>query len=1854
MALEEQGMSSFMRSGMFSLMGLFEIIPALQEIRLEKKYNEEKNAREKAAFHPEVIARYGQRNPMGLLWANQDTIDLFRQRLIAKGIPFVIVSAAQIKSPDIHPGGPFVFVVRDIDQERAAKILQDIIKELEQNQEQDGQEQEEEEDREEDYERERTTEDGTGPSDEEEKKPDQEGSEEEPPVPDDTEESQDDKAKKEKKKTAKQKPKPKPRQQKRSYQDSHVITQEQIRRQMDDIRQLEIERRALDRERLLQQETADYYKKRSELKELERESRRRDEAAHEQRIKELERRVEEHRKITEARNDKFSSQGYTGWRDFAADAQEKVRRSSDDELKNGACYHDLAADDYLKKQGSGETASYRAYTQEERTQHLDQKYGAGSETKIQLNGYARDREALEVAREREEIARARDRYAEAVREKRTDDAKRYDAEYRQACERNRVDAEKAKTWNTEKLRVERERLEKSVQTRSEYLEQHKVSGYREYGEKVAECVRTAGVEAYTAGQSYPMPEPERITDASGHQLHDFQKDVYNAKRQENRATEKDWVTKEDRLKPQQTYQKVERQAIYGTTVMPGSEAHRKISSGTAYTMTWKQVQSTVNAEAARAAMENPDVIIRQRNPQYGGMIATSVNAYNNQTAYRFERDRGTSSSGASLAPDTPVTQKNTVPQAGGAFHVTPGMEPVRPQSLQDRHESNGEIASHPQGRSVQKKDYLDILKIRSVAENGSKAEVLEKDMYKVRARNQLAKAINSRYFTMAVASGVGYMFRSTYEGTEAAPTIDKLESAVHFGSVIAKQKIMQTGIRALEEENVIVQSSKNAILEARTNMAMRMDKEELKKYADQLNISAKQLEKAQTDVHKMETLLELSMANRNMTKDDMLEMAHAFGIAGSLAKDGMFTTKDGADFLTKMNSGMITSAQQARALESTMASMDFTTAATSAEALLKAKGDLDAETFKNMLKQHGFTDESIKNLEGKWGDKDALLKAVQAECAGKQAMAKALLGGNLDPTTLRELLTKNGVSQDLIDKLGKNWAKQADVLEALSGLGMSKADMARLAGAFKDIQLQDASAAFGMMLELNGGRVTTEFLQMFEDNGLLTEELSAFLAAGGRLEDIKLEDLKKMIPVGDPNTIAEMISKGSMQCAVKQRIQDASGASFKFSLFGLARHLRSMFLKLGKSTDAANGFNMVTSYASRMYMITKISYRLLYNGLFKHLHKMGIGPIKLIDENVLAHPMKALTNKMTGGMTHRMASVFSKPLHRLTHNRAARLANHVMHPGRTTYTLINKLFIKIFHKSLGQTLLGRVVKQAAVKIASFISSGALATICFWIVVIIIALAIYEGIDTDSGDSATSSYSAAYVSAADGKDAFAQEVIDMLRGYTDDFIDEINNAKYNRGMYSTMIDYNTNESVGNYENGAYRIVFRGPDGEPIENIRDVDLNNSKDIISMASVFIPTVFNKPDEDATSEQKEAYEKDKEHFKDYCSFLWAASHQISIEEYHPGNATNEDADDTSGLETDATTGKCKMDYAMFGDQGAGVNWWLGTGMSTSTYKQCKAEANVANGISYEDTDYETPHTCVEKPLADPCTHGHWITENVAYVHQACRGHHRRDDSDYTCAEVGKDPWCVHDNVYRRIWVCDGHMGAVVYVTIGKISRMPNFGAATDWDFSSAESFGGYGSGGYGIGINGTEEPFTAQGYPELTDQQLNYLAGMCVSEQGAAATNPVTMRYQASLMANVYELYAKRKGLTIWQYLSLPGGKGGSAINGVRGWFAKTSHDRAWTNSRAVSDECKEAIRDVLVNGNRITHANEQGTLKSGFVKAVYNGQTYTGDDLLRSEIWVPGETLIYTSGGQECIFLAMPGGAPGQVDPFALIKN
>ena len=78
-----------------------------------------------------------------------------------------------------------------------------------------------------------------------------------------------------------------------------------------------------------------------------------------------------------------------------------------------------------------------------------------------------------------------------------------------------------------------------------------------------------------------------------------------------------------------------------------------------------------------------------------------------------------------------------------------------------------------------------------------------------------------------------------------------------------------------------------------------------------------------------------------------------------------------------------------------------------------------------------------------------------------------------------------------------------------------------------------------------------------------------------------------------------------------------------------------------------------------------------------------------------------------------------------------------------------------------------------------------------------------------------------------------------------------------------------------------------------------------------------------------------------------------------------------------------------------------------------------------------------------------------------------------------------------------------------------------------------------------------------------------------------------------------------------------------------------------------------------NGFTKANEQGTLITGFVKAVYQGKEYTGNAMKNESIYVSGETILYTSGGQACLFEAFPGGHPAGcgtpvVDPFAIIIN
>lgn len=1067
-----------------------------------------------------------------------------------------------------------------------------------------------------------------------------------------------------------------------------------------------------------------------------------------------------------------------------------------------------------------------------------------------------------------------------------------------------------------------------------------------------------------------------------------------------------------------------------------------------------------------------------------------------------------------------------------------------------------------------------------------------------RTRRAAADMVKNRYFSMIVRQGARAAIQSAAGDTGAGRIAVSAMYAVKLPAHIVKQQMLNAGRVSLDQGDAVMTALNSHIIRSRAAAASGLQGEALERFARQSGLTAGEIKAIRHDRAAMERLVARRYAGTFGIpgKKDMQGIIRAMGIREDLKKGDAIGTEDILGFLSRH--GETTLAERSRALKN-------------------AGG----------------------NLEGLSGGQKRLVESLFSR------------GKFPDRDGMKAALEKNGVSRELADKLaGGNWASNGDILEALKQAGIQEDKTGALMKELKGVSMEDRAAMMGLFQLYAGDSLSGFDMDKFRDLLNVLDVDQALKDGLGRnyihLSHMSMEDIRKLITKYRENPEAEAF----LNRLLNEKICLTLGRNREISRMELINGVESFMFRMARGTDAMSGFSQVMSLTRGMTRTARSGYRLLYNMAFRRMTApIGIGKLKAAPADLTAANMKAAVKQT------RIAATFSKMMNRRAPQGLKRVAGHVLHPGRFIGQAVGKKVEWILLKHGVDTLaLKAGVKTAAGKLtaAAAAASEFLLAAAAVILAIIILLMAYEGIDP-GGNSEGNDYSAAYVSAADGKDAFLQEAVDMLRGYTDDFIRELNDAQYNRGLYAGMNGFNTNEGVASFEAGAYQVVFCGPDGEPIDDITSVDLNNSKDIISMASVFIPTIFNKPGENASLQAIAEYEKDKEHFLDYCTFLWAASHQISIEEYHPGNASNPDANDSSGLETDARTGRCGMDYELNGDQGAGVNWWIGTGASPASGEICGACART----DWYDTDI-TEHACAAKPAADPCTHGRWQTISTPLKHRACKGHHHhcsRHDYWYSCADKGKTKWDKDRNVYKRVWVCDGHMGAVVYATIGRISRMPNFGAAKDYDFDNPETYGGGGGiysyfGGSG-GEGGTA--FKGNSY-SLTDAQLKYLAAMCMGEQRTCATNEVTMRYQASLMANVYELYGKKKGLSIYEYLTLlPAQK----KNGVSGWFATASHTYADKNVGSVSAQCVEWARDVFCNGNRITKANEQGALITGFVKAVYQGKTYAGNAMKNESIYVPGETILYTSGGQACLFEAFPGGHPAGcgtpvVDPFAII--
>lgn len=516
------------------------------------------------------------------------------------------------------------------------------------------------------------------------------------------------------------------------------------------------------------------------------------------------------------------------------------------------------------------------------------------------------------------------------------------------------------------------------------------------------------------------------------------------------------------------------------------------------------------------------------------------------------------------------------------------------------------------------------------------------------------------------------------------------------------------------------------------------------------------------------------------------------------------------------------------------------------------------------------------------------------------------------------------------------------------------------------------------------------------------------------------------------------------------------------------RYFTKIIKELGRSSDAARAFGTVVNVSRNVHHAYRSGIRLLYTVLRK---------FKVMDTNTIAAQVIADPGKVLGRMVlSKTKSGIGKGVARLGLKNARsvaktkRAANHASSAFKflkhTTAPLRNLLAKNVLVKKAG-ALVTKLSSKTAVLVAK---AG---VILGWIaVIIIIVIMLIEIFATMPESSPLDDQSAAnYMYVQDTE--IMQEIITELSAKNEAFISDINNAANHRGNYGTTAGLTANENVNFYETGAYNIVFRDAYGNELK-ASHVDLNNTKTILSMATKFIPYPFQRPSENALAEDKKAYEDIKQHFKDYCYFLWASTHQISIEEYHPGNSNGiEGAQDNSGLSTTLDKGICEQNDKII---------WLKSDFTPDITSEHHCE-----------TCSESPATGLGAYYDDLCTHGKDGNEHGGWKktgnkriginckaaakgkehHDGC-DHSEEDYNCYTCSEDYYKEGCSHWE-YEWVYECGGHMGSVVYVTIGELSRMPSFPAADDVDYVA---IGSYDTGGEisGSDITGTERKTVTQ----------------------------------------------------------------------------------------------------------------------------------------------------------------------------------
>lgn len=714
------------------------------------------------------------------------------------------------------------------------------------------------------------------------------------------------------------------------------------------------------------------------------------------------------------------------------------------------------------------------------------------------------------------------------------------------------------------------------------------------------------------------------------------------------------------------------------------------------------------------------------------------------------------------------------------------------------------------------------------------------------------------------------------------------------------------------------------------------------------------------------------------------------------------------------------------------------------------------------------------------------LQALKEEIAKFEKEAPLLLRQVTTLYELSELLKEKGYSEEFIK-----------AIRNIPFMDMKNGDIAAVLKKYFELdKMDDKIKSIDSLLAVAfEGRLKTtgQYIMSLTDSQLMT-----FLTDMGLSEEAKSELVKMGIASikQNPEKLGKLIKKlGGKDAEILKTLQnllrDQQIKPSSFRNLGSTLSQSALRTAFGQS-EGANALWENLGYGRNTMRITSTGIKI----------SMKISG-KVFGENaaltrglrVAAHPIKHATGKLAASTAGKAVqnTRFARGL-----SKGFRSARRLVHaPGRFVgaHTRMAARGLKNAAVSGAKHVVMAVHKVAAFTSSLFSAGGSAAAGSAggaaaaggiaaggWIIIIVLILALIILAVASQKDKADSVGNYQYTQFdAD----FQTEILNELQNLNDSFEEEVNRAATDRTYWSTKTGFSETDSVTHFESGAYSVYFRDDQGNELDHL---DINNSKAILDMAAQYCKyTDWAKPSENASEDIKLAYEQIKQYYLDYCKFLWVSTHRITLEEYRPGDE-NHAEDDRSGLTTDSQ-GICPKN---------GTQVWLDPDFAKGTYRSggVTYECGINNGyagapegvcdpVPFDDnyTDYGEHAICShpeegrrdgwsvvkDEATGQPITRTHYICPNPnGHKCYYCREWERDDDGGHwiyyyhNCGEICPDhtsevfcPEPSHKHTdYLWEYHCGGHMGAVVYVTIGDVSRLESMNPAKDIDVNDLSNY--------------------------------------------------------------------------------------------------------------------------------------------------------------------------------------------------------